>query len=311
MKIEQYLKNLISPSGEVDVVLDTDAYNEIDDQFAISYLLSCPERLHVKGICAAPFLNCKSVSPKDGMEKSYLEILKLLTLAGKEDLKDIVFKGSENYLTDENTPIESQAADFMADLAKKYSPEKPLYIVSIGAVTNVASAILKNPDIKENCVIVWLGGHAKHVSNAAYEFNMQQDIAAARIVFGCGVPLVQLPCMGVVDRFATSKYELLHWLKGKNALCDYLCDNTVSEAETYGAGKPWTRVLWDVTAVAWLLNDGDRFMSDRLTPSPVPEYDKRYACDENRHLIKCVYQINRDELFEDLFKALGERYENI
>ena len=90
MKIEQYLKNLTSPSGEVDVVLDTDAYNEIDDQFAISYLLSCPERLHVKGICAAPFLNCKSVSPKDGMEKSYLEILKLLTLAGKEDLKRLL-----------------------------------------------------------------------------------------------------------------------------------------------------------------------------------------------------------------------------
>ena len=27
------------PTGYVDVVLDTDAFNEIDDQFAISYLI--------------------------------------------------------------------------------------------------------------------------------------------------------------------------------------------------------------------------------------------------------------------------------
>ena len=34
-----YLKNLEAPTRIVDAVLDTDAYNEIDDQFAIAYLL--------------------------------------------------------------------------------------------------------------------------------------------------------------------------------------------------------------------------------------------------------------------------------
>lgn len=306
MTQEQYFKNLTVPQGNVDVVLDTDAYNEIDDQFAICYMVKSTQKFCIKGICAAPFLNAKSVSAADGMYKSYDEILKLLDLAGKEELKEIVFKGSESFMPNEITPVESEAAEFMADLAKKYSPEKPLYIVAIGAITNVASAILKNPAMRENCVVIWLGGHGTHISSAASEFNMRQDIAAARIVFGCGIPLIQLPCKGVVDRFATSRYELIHWLKGKNALCDYLCDNTIMHMEEYRAGKPWVKPIWDVAAVAWLLNEESRFMKDRLIPSPIPEYDKQYARDEGRHFIRYVYEINRDVLFEDLFRVLGE-----
>ncbi len=306
MTSQQYFKNLTVPKGKIDVVLDTDAYNEIDDQFAISYMIRKTQKFNIKGICAAPFLNGKSVSAKDGMNKSYDEILKLLNLLEKEEFKSITFKGSENYLPNETTPIESHAADFMANLANKYSAENPLYIVAIGAITNVASAILKNPKMIENCVVIWLGGHATHMPFAASEFNMKQDIAAARVVFGCGVPLVQLPCGGIVDHFSTSKYELQYWLKGKNELCDYLYENTVSEAESYAKGKPWTRVIWDVTAVAWLLNADNKFMKDKLIASPIPEYDKHYAFNENRHFIKYVYQINRDALFDDLFKELGE-----
>jgi len=193
MTSEQYFKNLTVPQGKIDVVLDTDAYNEIDDQFAISYMLRKTQKFNIKGICAAPFLNSKSVSAKDGMNKSYDEILKLLNLLGKQEFKCLTFKGSENYLSNETTPINSPAADFMASLADNYSPENPLYIVAIGAITNVASAILKNPKMKERCVVIWLGGHATHMPFAASEFNMRQDIAAARVIFDCGVPLVQLP----------------------------------------------------------------------------------------------------------------------
>ena len=307
MNREQYEKNLSVPTGPVDVVLDTDAYNEIDDQFAIAYLLNSGDRLRVKGLCAAPFFNENSTGPADGMEKSYAELGHLLTLAGRQELMPLVYRGSERYLPDENTPVASPAATFMAELAREYTPEHPLYIVAIGAITNVASALLMNPQMRESCVVVWLGGHGTHIPNGVTEFNMVQDIAAARVVFGCGVPLVQLPCVGVVDMFATSRYELEHWLSGKNPLCDYLVAHTVEAAESYAHGKPWTRVIWDVTAVAWLLNDGDRFMQSRLIPSPVPEYDKHYATLTDRHLIRYVYHINRDALFEDLFRKLGEQ----
>lgn len=305
MTTEQYFKNLQTPMGSVDVILDTDAYNEVDDQYAIAYLLKQKNRLNVKALCAAPFLNSLSASAADGMEKSYQEILKLLKLMDREDMSEFVFKGSTGFLPDEQTPVESDAARYMATVADAYSPEKPLYIVAIGAITNVASAMLMNPGMKENVVVVWLGGNA-HEWNTNAEFNLFQDVAAARIIFGCGVPLVQLPCFGVVDRFATSRYELEHWLKGRNALCDYLVDYTTATAESYAAGKPWTRVIWDVTAVAWLLNDDQRFMEDELRHSPIPEYDHHYAFDNSRHFIRYVTNIKRDRLFEALFNVLGE-----
>lgn len=306
MTHEQFIKNLSSPTGNIDVVLDTDAYNEIDDQYAIAYMLRNQDKLNIKGFCAAPFSGngrCAD-DPAYGMRKSYEELLKILKLADAEEFLDKVYSGSEAYLPDENTPVESEAADFMAELANNYSPEKPLYIVAIGAITNVASAILKNPAMKENTVVVWLGGNALHIP-FNNEFNLRQDIAAARIVFGCGVPVVQLPCTGVVDNFSTSRYELEHWLKGKNALCDYLVENTIEEAESYAKDKVWTRVIWDVTAVAWLLNDGNRFMQDSLMHSPVPEYDYRYATDTRRHFMTYVYHIHRDSLFRDLFAKLA------
>ena len=92
---------------------------------------------------------------------------------------------------------------------------------------------------------------------------MRQDIAGARVLFGCGVPLVQLPCMGVVSAFCVTKGELEQWLRGTTPIGEYLADNTVRECERYAAGTAWSRCIWDVTAVGWLLNDGGRFTSCR------------------------------------------------
>lgn len=305
MTQEQYLKNLTVPEGPVDVILDTDAYNETDDQFAIAYLLSKGQKLNLKGICAAPFLNRKVESPLQGMEQSYVEILNLLRLMGKENVSNMVYRGSGAFLPDEKTPVSSAAADLMAQLAENYSPEKPLYIVAIGAITNVASAFLQNPRMADNCVVVWLGGHGIHMPDPGAEFNMRQDIAAARVVFDSGVPLALLPCRGVVDRFCTSKYELAYWLKGKNALCDYLYAHATAVAEEYASGRPWTRTIWDVTAVAWLLNEEECFMRHKLISCPVPRYDRQYGFYENRRPIRYVFWIDRDALFEDLFNTLG------
>ncbi len=300
MTNEQRFKNLSVPAGKVDVVLDTDAYNEIDDQFAIAYLLRSKEKLNTKAIYAAPFHNGKSNGPKDGMEKSYQEILKLLSLLGEEC---DTFKGSEKYLDNENTPVISPAAEDLAKRVEDYSPEHPLYVVAIGAITNVASAILLNPNVAENAVVVWLGGHAHHFSHTK-EFNMFQDVAAARVVMKSGVPFVQLPCVGVVDSFTVSKPELEFWLKEKNPVSDYLAQNAIDEAESYAKGTAWTRVIWDVTAVAWLLNDSDRFMHARVIPTPVPTYDNFYATNYNGYPMIYVYHINRDSLMTDLFYKL-------
>ena len=130
------------------------------------------------------------------------------------------------------------------------------------------------------------------------------EIHAARVVFRSGAPLVLLPCLGVVHAFSTTEPELNYWLRGKNALCNYLVDHTIDAANAYARGKVWSRPIWDVTAIGWLLNEGDRFMLDKLVHTPIPEYDHHYAQDVRRPLCRMVYYIKRDALMSDLFTHL-------
>ena len=305
MTNEQFLKNLQVPTGKIDIILDTDAYNEIDDQFAIAYMLKNPQKFNVVGITAAPFFNSRSSSYADGMLKSYNEILKLLTLAGREDLKAVTYKGSTKVLKNEETPEVSDAAYFLAEKANEYDADNPLYIVAIGAITNVASAFIVNPDMKDKVVVVWLGGHAEHYHDTK-EFNMRQDVPAANVILNSGCPFVQLPCMGCVDVFRVSKHDLQAFLVGKNPLATYLAENAIAEADSYAEGKPWTRVVWDVTAIAWLLNENDKFMLSKLISAPIVTNDYKYEYPSNRHLFRYVYSIDRDALMTDLFTALSK-----
>ena len=106
----------------------------------------------------------------------------------------------------------------------------------------------------------------------------------------------------MVSAFTLSGPELWKWLHGKNPLCSYLVEHTQQEAERAYRREVWTRPIWDVAAVAWLLS-GD-YMADRLTPSPIPQYDHHYSFDPTRHWIRYVYQIKRDNLAESLIQTL-------
>lgn len=161
------------------------------------------------------------------------------------------------------------------------------------------------PEIADNIVVVWLGGNALDWHDN-FEFNVLQDVASARVVFASGAPLVMLPCMGVVSAFTTTEPELNYWLKGKNDLCDYLVQHTVEAANEYAKGRVWSRVIWDVTTIGWLLNDDHRFMLDKLIPTPIPQYDHHYAQDPRRPLCRYVYHINRDALMGDLFAHISQ-----
>ena len=66
MTKEQYMNNLSFPKGQVDVVIDTDARNEVDDQFAIAYLLKSSEKLNTVALYAAPFSFPEKVTVKEG-----------------------------------------------------------------------------------------------------------------------------------------------------------------------------------------------------------------------------------------------------
>ena len=291
--------NLDTPGKKVDIVIDSDAYNEVDDQFAISYALRSKENISVKAIYAAPFSNSHARTPEEGMEQSYNEILTLLDLLGE---KVEVFRGSKKYLPDEKTPVISEAAEDIVKRAKSYSPDEPLYVVAIGAITTVASAILMDPSIVNNMAVIWLGGHAWHFKHSR-EFNMVQDVPAAQVILDSKVPFLQVPCVGVCDMLHTSVPELKYYLEGKNPLSDYLC-KIVCE---YNSGNAycWSKVIWDVSAVAALLTPG--YGEAVALPTPILTSDSLYAFDTARHHMLYVRSLNRDRIFADLFKTITKQ----
>ena len=197
---------LALPAGRIRAVMDTDTFNEIDDQFAVSMAMLAPERFDMRAITAAPFFNDNSTGPADGMEKSYEEILRLLKLLHHAP-ENFAFRGSTGYLPDRDTPLDSPAARRIVELAHEADRDgETLYILSIGAITNVASALLLDPAIAAMTVVVWLGGHPVWWPHTR-EFNLRQDIPAAQVVLDCGVPLVRIPCMSVAELLLLGRDE--------------------------------------------------------------------------------------------------------
>ena len=129
------LERLQPPTGKVRMVLDTDTYNEIDDQFAVVYAMLSPGHLDVEALYAAPFSNRGTADPADGMEKSYEELLRLSNRLGISP-DGFVFRGSTRYLVDWKHPERSEAAIDLVGRAMA-AHDDPLYVIAIGAITNV------------------------------------------------------------------------------------------------------------------------------------------------------------------------------
>jgi len=288
------------PTGPLHMVLDTDTYNEVDDQFAVVYAMLSPERITMDALYAAPFHNDRSSGPADGMERSYQEILRLLERI-EISPEGLVFRGSPTYLPDWDHPVESEAArDLIAKAMARDPEEEPLYVAAIGAITNVASAILMEPEIIRRIVVVWLGGHALHWHDTR-EFNLWQDPQAARVIFDSGVPVMQIPVMGVCSHLHTTIPELEACVQGRGAIGDYLAETVKGYHADHFA---WSKVIWDISAIAWLLNEA--WVPSQLVHSPIVTDQGTWSFDERRHLIRSAWHVQRDPIFRDVFTKLEQ-----
>ncbi len=290
------LERLSVNSGRLDIVLDTDTYNEIDDQFALAYALLSPERLNVQAVYAAPFFNDRSQGPGDGMERSYEEILRVLARVGVNP-SGLAHKGSDRYLGSLDTPCRSAASLDLVERAM--GATEPLYVVAIGAITNVASAILIEPRIIDKIVVVWLGGNAAWWPDNR-EFNLMQDVPAASLVFDCGVPVLQVPCMPVSSHLTASPQEVDHYLKGKSAVGTYLAGIFREYCAQHSC---IAKEIWDIAAIASLLNpDWAHF---DVIHSPILSERLTWGQDPRRHFMKSARLLDRNAIFEDHYSKLS------
>ena len=290
-------RNLLEPrDGQLRVALDTDTYNEIDDQFAVVHALLSPDRIDLEAIYAAPFHNNRSEGPGDGMQKSFEEIERLLDRMDVAD-RDRVYLGAERYLPERSEAVDNPASRNLVERA--HSSDAPLYVAAIGAITNVASAILLDPEIIKKVVVVWLGGHPHHWPTAR-EFNLRQDVCAAQVIFDSGVPVVQIPCSGVASHLLTTVSELNTFVRPQGAIGSYLAD--VFEAyrkDQFGRSKE----VWDLSTIGWLLDAS--WVPSVLLPSPILTDQVTYSSNPARHLVRVATSCRRDPIFGDLFHKLA------
>jgi len=292
------LETLVSKKGVVKTILDTDTYNEIDDQFALVQMLLSKERIDVLSINAAPFsMNNRSDDPQKGMELSYEEIFRLLKKINFKK-NNFVFKGSTKYVGFDKKPIDSPAADNIIENALKCSESDPLYVVAIGAITNVASAILKEPEIINKIVVVWLGGNALYWPENN-EFNLKQDIGGAQVLFDSGVSLVLVPCKGVTSHLISTVPEIEKYIEPHGEIGKFLA---MRFKEYNNNHKGWSKEIWDMAAVSWVLNE--EWTPTNIAPSPILLDDNTWAFNGDRHPIKIVYEIKRDLIFQDFIQKL-------
>jgi purine nucleosidase len=283
------------------MVLDTDAFNEIDDQFALIYALLAPDLVNLEAIYAAPFQNARAADPAEGMRKSLDEIHRVLGFV--PDRQVPAFAGSAQWMTAAGGPVTSAACSDLIERAQAGS--SPLYVVAIGAPTNVASALLAEPEIARHIVVVWLGGNALGWRTAE-EFNLRQDPAASRVLLDSGVPLVHVPCKGAADRLVTTRGEIDQQVRPAGqigAMLAKLYDDFVPDEP----GR--SKVIWDLAAAAWVLRPGS--LTTELTTSPVLTSEMTWSRDPQRHLVLEVTEVKRDEIFGDLFRRLRNAAGNI
>lgn len=295
MTEEQRLTLLTPPTSKVSAVIDTDTYNEVDDQFAIVHALLSPEKLNVEAIYAAPFFNNRSSSAGDGMEQSYQEILRILSLMDVS-AENFVYRGSDQFLPSETEAVESEAVHDLIRRVKE-SPE-PLYVIALAALTNIASALLLEPTIINNMVVVWLGGHALYWSDNQ-EFNLRQERAATRVVLDSGVPLVLIPCMGVTSHLRTTVPELERYIPKSSQVGQFLLSRF---KEYHDDHLGWSKEIWDLAPVAYILNNA--WVPTRLTSTPGLNDDLTWQLTTDKHNMRVASFINRDAIFRDLFLKL-------
>ena len=293
------------PEGQVEMVLDTDTFNEIDDQFAVVYAVIAPS-LDVHAMYAAPFHNTKSHGPGDGMERSYEELRNVLELIDHPDPAGIAYRGAQSYLDDQSSPAAPPAVTDLIERARARDPNDPLYVVAIGAPTNVAMAVHRAPDIGDRIVVVWLGGHPLDW-HTAREFNLQQDYIASRTLFDAGVPLVQIPCRNVAEHVRSSVPELETHLEETGAIGEYLLDIVSNYHTRPSPDRPWSKEIWDLAPIAYLRNP--EWIPSVLVSSPILSAELTYSKDTARHLIRVGRYADRDAIFADFFDHLADHGE--
>ena len=286
------------PTGPARIIINTDAKNEADDQFAIVHALLSPT-LDVRGLIPAHFGTRRT---NRSLQESRAEVDLLLGLMGLSG-SVVVADGAPEALTDPRIPAPSAGSRLIIDEAMKN--EGRLYLAFLGPLTDMASALIEEPSIQDrDIVVVWVGGPSYDGILPGYqpEFNLSNDIIAANVVMDSRVAVWQIP-MSVYTLVSVGHEELSQKIEPLGALGSYL----VKQLIEYNAVEPDFmmdfRSLGDSPAIGVVINPMGALWRDR----PAPRFDDNSEMepeDVSRRLIRVCQSVDVRWLMEDMFAKL-------
>lgn len=316
----------------VRVVIDTDAANEIDDQFALAWALLAADRLQLEAIHAAPYGHGHyfaelaaavaergdgpatmfedlavavgpghvaemsiTNTPAAGMEASHAEIERVLAATGLATPPP-VRRGSETFLVDTDTPVASPAAEHLVELA--HASDDPLYVAIMGAPTNVASALLLDPTIAGRIVPILVAGYPSTSRHVDDSFNLVQDRLATQRLFAPDVSLVYLPGYQVAETLSISLPEIDAHIAPHGPLGELLRTLYVQNPLANGSERPghsW--VMWDLAPLAWLIDPS--WVRTFDAPGAAIGADHRWRPAPGGHIE--AFRLERRSVYTDLF----------
>lgn len=291
-------KFTVQESKRLRVIIDSDAACEADDQFAIVHALLTP-RFMVEGIIAEQF---NSEGGEKSVDKSYDEIQKILRLTDMPEIP--VYHGSYQVLQSENDIPLSEGADFIISEALKES-DKPLYVLCQGAITNVAVALNKCPQIADRFICIWIGGG--FYPKGGWEFNLKNDYHAANVVFKSKLELWQVP-MEAYTTMQVGYAELQKKVMPCGEIGKYLFEQMIALGmkKEWIMGESWS--LGDSPAVGLALNPGCG--QYEIRKAPITDSEGYYHDEENNRNIRVYHKIDSRYILEDFFAKIQLFFQN-
>lgn len=282
---------------KVRVIIDADAKNEADDQYAIIHAMLTP-KFDIRGLIGAHYGNRQYA---DSMERSYEECRKLVSMMNVP--QEIgVYKGAAEAVKDSDHFEYSEGAELIVRECMA-EDERPLFVAFTGPITDLACAWLAHPEIAGKLTAIWIGGGA--YPDGGSEFNLSNDIKAANIVFQSGIDLWQVP-INVYSKMMISLTELEMKVADCGEIGSYLFQQLVDFNDSHATRSPWPSgenwCLGD-SPVVGLMMDQMRLSSEEREAPTVDENFGYHFSGEGRK-IRVYHDINERFILEDFFSKL-------
>lgn len=291
-ELHQRVAPQIPPKDQrIRLLIDTDAKAEIDDQYALALAIYSPERFAIEGFVGVNFEG--PGGGKGSCQRSVEEIELILAKAGMSG-KWPVKQGSDP-MQYQFVPSESKGVDFIIERAMSGTPEEPLWIVGLGACTDIASAYLREPRIADRVVVFWHG--RTRWPEKCYNFNVFGDVRATRILFHSPMPLV---LFDTGTHLTAELTETEKHLKPYGQLGRYLHEYRMTNPGFMSPDKGF----FDLGDIAALL-DPD-IACWEITECPEVDWDLDYEFKGTMGSILRCFHVDRDKAFSLLYNKVKQ-----